>query len=220
VKIVAIITVYQSDDVILRCLESVVDCVDEVLCFDGRWEFYKGPDHSTDKTKEIITEFAKIHSKVKYIELPVMHQWQARTEMFKYLELGDWGFVLDSDEEVKYWSEDIRQTLEATKEQVFRIHYGPTLKYPPIYTPNLMKKTENFRYSTDHRRVFDKDGEIDLVHPPPIDIVKDHQSNSEKKKMRSQSDEYKVSLFAYESSHWNPEDIPTCLDKEIQNRKV
>jgi hypothetical protein len=206
-KLVAIIMTYQCSEVILPCLQSIDGKVDEIMCFDGRWHGIEGPDHSDDGTDKVIEEFAKISkSKVSYIQLSVMHQHESRTESLKYLNNGDWGLIIDSDEYIVEWGDDVRKTLENFNEKVYRMHW---LMYKP-YALHLryacIRKTETVHWSTDHRRVFDKDGEIDIVHAPAIHIVINHQSTSQTKKMRRTEESYKSWLLKYEQTHWNPED--------------
>jgi glycosyltransferase involved in cell wall biosynthesis len=207
---------YQSADVILKALQSIDGKVDEIYCFDGRWEGYTGPDNSDDGTENLIAEFAKTSkSKVSFFKLPVLYQWQARTEALKHLENGDWAIMLDSDEMIVDWGEDVRQILSSpdTNAKVFRVCWTVYKSYRAIPTPRCVRKTETVHYSTDHRRLFDNEGEIDFLHAPVIHIVVDHQESSEKKKMRQQADRYKESLIGYEHSHWNPEDHPTIEEK-------
>lgn len=207
---------YQCSDTILDCLKSIDGKVDEIKCFDGRWLGYEGSDHSDDGTDKIIIEFMKISkSKVSYTQLFVLHQWQARTEALKHLEIGDWAIMLDSDEIIVDWGEDVRYILSSpdTNAKAFRVCWTLYKTYGALPTPRCVRRTETVHYSTDHRRLFDKDGEIDLPHAPVIHIVVDHQKTSEKKKMRKQADKYKESLLGYEQSHWNLEDKPTLIEQ-------
>lgn len=207
-KIIAIMMVYNSADVILKALESIDGKVDEILCFDSRWIGYNGSDHSTDGTDAIIRQFSMYsHSSVFYISLLPMHQWQARTEALKYVQNGNWVFIYDSDECIIEWENEVRNILENSSERTYRICQIRFKPYTALPIPCLFRKTETLRYSTDHRRIFDKDGEIDIARAPLIHIVVDHQPIAEKKAMRQQSEEYKRWLLEYETTHWNPEDV-------------
>ena len=198
-KIVAIVMAYQCADVILSCLQSVDGLVDEILCFDGRWEGYTGADHSTDGTDKVIIEFAKTSkSKVSYFQLPLLHQWESRTEALKHLNNGDWAIMLDSDEHIIEWGNDIHDRLASSNAKAYRVCWTLFKTYGAMPTPRCIRKTETLHYSTDHRRVFDKDGEIDLRHMPIIHIVIEHQKGFEKKKMRKQAELYKNWLLDYE----------------------
>jgi hypothetical protein len=215
-RLVALVMVYNSADVILEALQSLDGKVDGIYCFDGRWEGYEGADNSEDETERVIVEFSKTSkSKVSLFKLPVLHQWQARTEALKHLEIGDWAIMLDSDEIIVDWGEDVRYILSSpdTNAKAFRVCWTLYKTYGALPTPRCVRRTETVHYSTDHRRLFDKDGEIDLPHAPVIHIVVDHQKTSEKKKMRKQADKYKESLLGYEQSHWNPEDKPTLIEQ-------
>jgi glycosyltransferase involved in cell wall biosynthesis len=208
-KLICIMPVYNCADVVLEALKSIDGKMDEILCLDGRWIGTSGLDHSTDETQKIILEFS-IHSKsqVFYILLRPMHQWESRTAAFKYLNDGDWAIFLDSDEIITMWGDDVRQTLETSSEKAYRIYWSFHKLCAVHLRYGIIKKTETVHWSTDHRRVFDKDGEVDIVHAPVINIVIDHQPIAGTKKMRNREEEYKHWLHEYEITHWNSEDGP------------
>ena len=209
VKLICIMPVYNCADVVLEALKSIDGKVDEVLCLDGRWTGTSGLDHSTDETEEIILNFSE-HSKsrVCYTRLRPMHQWEARSESLKFCGNGDWAIFLDSDEIITMWGDDVRQTLEVSNEKAYRIYWSFHKLCAVHLRYGIIKKTETVHWSTDHRRVFDKDGEVDIVHAPIINIVINHQSIAGTKKMRNREEEYKRWLHEYETTHWNPEDGP------------
>lgn len=208
-KIVVIMMVYQSADVVLDALKSFDGYPDEIICFDGRWKGYIGPDHSDDGTKEIVEEFAKTSkSKISYFQLPILHQWQARTQALKHLENGDWAIVIDSDEKLLEWTLEVNDFLRASNAKAYRICFSAFKVWGAFSTPRIFRKTETTHYSTDHRRIFDKDGEVNFQYIPIIHIVTDHQTNAKLKKMRNASEMYKRWLHKYETTHWNPEDGP------------
>lgn len=202
--------VYNSADVVLEALKSIDGKVDEIVCFDGRWEGYTGPDHSDDGTEKIVAEFAKTSkTKIYYLKLPVLHQWQARTTVLNMADNGDWTIILDSDEIIIEWGDDVRSTLENSTEKAYRVCwtiFKPCSAMPVAY--RCVKKTEYLRCSTNHRRLFDEQGELDILHAPIIHIVIDHQPLADKKKMRGQANTYKDWLFEYERTHWNSKDGP------------
>lgn len=197
-KISAIVFVYQHADVVLNALNSLDGKVDEILCFDGRWHGYTGPDHSNDGTKELITEFAKTHEKVKYIELPVAHQNEARTMALDYVQTGDWIFFLDADEILFEVDEYLHNILEESKVNQYRVCMEFYRNFSAMPTARLLKKREGLKFTTDHRRMFDKSGEIDFIHAPIIHMVIKHHLSKEKK-MRKQADAYKKWLLDWET---------------------
>jgi WD40 repeat protein len=205
IKIVAVILTYNSADTILDCLKSVDGKVDEIHCYDGRWEGFPYPsDHSDDDTQNLILKFAMTaKSTIYFISLPIMHQHEARTESMSRVENGDWIFTLDADEFVKIWDgKVIRELIEETTERGFKI----CCRYPKVYaaypTYRFFYKTPNIHFSTDHRRIFDENGEVDLAHfNVTTAIVIDHLSTAITKRMRSYMEEYKKWLFNYEKSH-------------------
>lgn len=206
-EIVCIMFVYQGADVVFEALKSIDGKVDRILCFDGKWHGYTGPDHSTDETQKIILEFSmSSKSQVYYIALPVLHQWQARTLALTYLQNNDWAVTIDADEMIIEWEDNVRNILMNSDIKAYRVCWVRYKPYAGVPTPRCVKKTETLHWSTDHRRLFDKNGELDLPHAPIIHIVIDHQSLAETKKMRNQATDYKKWLHEYETTHWNPED--------------
>lgn len=206
-KIVAIVMAYQCADVILSCLQSVDGLVDEIMCFDGIWIGYEGPEHSNDGTDKIIIEFAKTSkSKVSYHQLPKMHQYEARTMALKHLKNEEWGVILDADEEIVEWGDDVRKILELSHERAYRVCEHLYKNYAATPTPRCFRITECLRVSTDHRRLFDDQGELDIRFAPIIHIVYEHQKLSDQKRMRKQADSYKEWLLKWENAYWNAED--------------
>lgn len=205
IKIHAVILVFNSADTILDCLKSIDGKVDEILCFDGRWKGFDYPsDHSTDETQKIILKFSmSSKSQVYYVALPVMHQHEARTEAINQVINGDWIISLDSDEVFIKIPENIKEILTNTNEKGYRIcGNGRECSYATHPTFRLVKKTEGMHWSTDHRRVFDKDGELDLLHfPPLLGMVFNHHPLTGNKKMRSCMEQYKVWLRKWEIAH-------------------
>ena len=208
-KIICLMPVYNSADVVLEALKSIDGKVDEILCLDGRWIGTSGLDHSTDGTEEIVLSFSE-HSKsrVYYTRSRPMHQWEARTESLKFCGDNDWAIFLDSDEIITKWDDDVRKTLETSNEKTYRLYWKFYKPHVALLRYGVIRKTETVHWSTDHRRIFDKDGEVDIVHAPIIDIVIDHQEIAGIKKMRKREEEYKRWLHEYETTHWNLEDGP------------
>lgn len=203
-EIVCTMFVYQSADVVLEALKSIDGKVDRIICFDGRWHGYTGPDHSTDETQKIILEFSmSSKSQVYYITLPVLHQWQARTLALQYLQNDDWAVTIDADEVVIEWDYNVRATLENSTpdNKAYRVCWVLYKPYAGVPTPRCVRKTETLHWAKNHRQLLDKDGEIDLIHAPVIHIVINHQPLADKKKMRQQANIYKKWLREWENQH-------------------
>jgi glycosyltransferase involved in cell wall biosynthesis len=205
-RIVAVLLVYNSAETIIDCLKSIDGKVDEILCFDGKWEgFSYTSDRSDDGTRDIILAFA-VDSKslVRYIGMPVLHQHEARTRSINQLINGDWIFSIDTDESIILFPENLREILENTKEDVkgYRICVRKPIAVSAYPTFRLVRKTEGLRFSTDHRRVFNNEGELDLAHFPVLtSVVIDHLPKAKDKRMRQYMEEYKKWLHNYEQTH-------------------
>jgi glycosyltransferase involved in cell wall biosynthesis len=107
--------VKDEENNIRRALESVKDCVDEIIVVDTG---------STDRTPEIAKE---------YTDKLYFHEWQndfseARNHSLKFPEC-EWVMILDGDEEAsKEFCENIRKYLSSLPEDVNTI-FIPTISY-------------------------------------------------------------------------------------------
>jgi hypothetical protein len=145
VRIIAIMMVYQCGDVVLGALQSVDGLVDEIRCFDSKWERMesKMPPHSIDDTRVIIENFALTSkSKVSYTELSSPTKRDiARETAVATVDNGDWIFVLDSDERVTHCC-DVCSVLNQTNQTSFNVFINgkqDTCNHPC----RLFKKTPN-----------------------------------------------------------------------------
>jgi hypothetical protein len=106
---------------------------------------YTDAPHSTDRTKEIIEEFAKTSkSKTKYEELPSpIWESEARTMSLKDVAIGDWVMVLDSDERLIEWNENIRVKLEKSDKPCYCVGWEFTNSFKVC---RFFKKVEGMKY--------------------------------------------------------------------------
>jgi len=143
-KIIAVILVYNCGDVLLNTLKSIDGKVDEIHCYDTCWLISPKTLHSSDNTKTVIENFS-ITSKTKadYTELPSpMSEGHARTASIKNINDGDWVFVIDSDEVVTVWGDDIRSILETSNEK----GYFWFMEFSLFKLCRLFKKTKDMGY--------------------------------------------------------------------------
>jgi glycosyltransferase involved in cell wall biosynthesis len=142
-KIIAVIMVYNCGEVLLDTLKSVDGFVDEIHCFDGRYAYHAPVKslYSTDDTRTIIENFALTSkSKTTYNQLPVsMFESDARTYSIEDIEVGDWVFVIDSDERVIKWCDE---SLRENKELAYLI-FMDEHTYPVC---RLFRKTFGMKY--------------------------------------------------------------------------
>lgn len=204
-KIVAVIMVYNCGDVLPETLKSLDGRVDEIFCFDGRWQYVKGnrilgpepPVYSNDDTREIIEKFGVTSkSKVSYFQLPPdLVEEKARTLTLDYIQDNDWVFVIDSDEIVVEWGDDVRSTLENSQEIGYYIysnnHFG---KYNILAICRFYRKTDKIRYYLNDR-VHQKD--IGFLcysymkrHFKPLHIVMEHRLTHGERKRMPHASEY------------------------------
>lgn len=143
--------VFNCGEVILDALKSIDGRVDEIHCFDSRWNSLYDINfpHSTDDTKSIIENFALTSkSKVKYKELPSpLWESHARTLSIEDIEEGDWVFVLDSDERIIEWDTNIRSILEQSNELAYYIFMDKSF----FSVCRFFKKTKEMKYVSGDR---------------------------------------------------------------------
>jgi glycosyltransferase involved in cell wall biosynthesis len=140
-KIIAVMPVYNCDDVVLRALESIDDKVDEIRCYDGRWIGHNGADHSIDNTEQVILKFAEhSQSKVFYKKLEPAYEWAFHNEILKDIVDNDWIFKLDSDEIILEWL-NVRETLDNSTEKAYRVCWGMFKTYAAVPNAKFYRKT-------------------------------------------------------------------------------
>jgi hypothetical protein len=175
------------------------------MCFDSRWIGLDYPtDYSNDGTDEIIHIFKRnFHTPIEYIKLPSpIHQYEARTLALRYVKTGDWVFVIDADEFIILWDNNIRSFLKTTTDKGFRICFKYAKPYSAYPTFRFVKKTEKMHYSYDHRRVFDCDGEVETKNFPALtSIVIDNHSLADEKVMRPFTKKYEDWLRTFEKKN-------------------
>jgi glycosyltransferase involved in cell wall biosynthesis len=90
---------------IVRCLESIVPAVDEIIVVDTG---------STDGTREILTEFAAIHPTVKVFDFVWCDDFSAARNYSIDQVTSDWVLIMDADEFL--FDEDIMKVRMAAQQ--------------------------------------------------------------------------------------------------------
>jgi hypothetical protein len=120
-----------------------------------------------------------------------------------FCDEGDWAIFIDSDEIITEWGEEVRATLENSTEKHYQMCW---LFYKPFAAHlryGVVRKTETLRWGTNHRQLFDKDGEIDIRTSPIIHIVLANHPLADKKQQRPNMDRYYKWLNEYEGTQSN-----------------
>lgn len=214
-KLVASICVYNSADVIERCLKSLDGVVDRILILDCKWIGFPSEEiNSTDGTLDIIRRFRETSkAEVILITSPVpMHQYEARNHLLNLVHKDDWILIIDSDETIVKVPKNFRAILSSTKERGFRV-FARTKKgiCYPLPTVELIKKTKKLCYEKNHRYIKDGKGLIYVGNFPTIDIEIAHFPE---KVMRKQMNEYKEWRAKWENRNAYKEE-PTKGSKAI-----
>lgn len=203
---VALIACYNSEETIRKCLESLRGRVDKILCFDARWEGFPYPSpYSDDLTESLINCLKDSGLPVKYIQLCTpIHQVDMRNAMIGHVADGDWILVIDADEHVIRWDDNVKEILETTPERGYRLCMKVPRSYAAYPTMRLIKKTQGLKYTTDHRLVVDDNGVIDVLRFPLLmNIIFDNHELADKKRMRQYMNEYKDWLIKWEEEQRN-----------------
>jgi glycosyltransferase involved in cell wall biosynthesis len=176
-KIIAVIMVFNCGEVILDALKSIDGLVDEIHCFDSRWNSIPNEygDHSSDDTKALIEKFAiTSKSKIEYKELPSpLWESNARTLSIEDIKEGDWIFVIDSDERVIEWDNNIRFILEQSNELAYCISMDKSF----FSVCRFFKKTKDMKYISSDKISSQNISYYDIMQkfkPITIDFLHDY----------------------------------------------
>jgi glycosyltransferase involved in cell wall biosynthesis len=89
-EISAIVLTKNEEENIIDCLEGILFC-SEIIVID---------DNSTDRTRELVKNFAKIHSKVKLFTRELGIDFSAQRSFGIEKATNDWIFFVDADERI------------------------------------------------------------------------------------------------------------------------
>jgi glycosyltransferase involved in cell wall biosynthesis len=194
--------VFNCGDIILDTLKSLDGRVDEIHCYDGAWDYVQiemkkakmnAADYSTDNTEVIIKQFALTSkSKVEYHKIqPHLREREARTKSIANIAEGDWVFVIDSDEKVIEWNDNIRFVLENENKDAYYFFEGGRRTIYLLkgnmgdgqFTFRFFKKVSGMRYSGADTINSPKQNIHTIEykkHLTPIGIVISHQWSKRK----------------------------------------
>jgi glycosyltransferase involved in cell wall biosynthesis len=221
-NIVATIPVWNCDETLEDCLNSLNGKVDGIILFEGKWKLREyGSLRSTDRTINIIEDFSKrTDSFVILVQnlKPVLES-ECRSFMYSMVRKGDWILSVDSDEIILEWNVD-RDFLSKTDEKAFRVHYI-TKSNLISYVPKFFKRTEGLTCTADPMRLLDFEGEIGYRFAPPIDITLRHHFLCKTKKSKIGWGEYIIHLQEYIQKFGdqiiNPAQISDIVEVKVLN---
>lgn len=173
-KVHALINLYEDRTFLAACLESIKDCVDEVIVADGAYDLYferykvfvpAAKPYSSDGSLEIVKNFRGLPP-LRMLNPPggVEHCWpnQAikRTALIDAVPVGDWFIIIDADEML---AGDFQEGLEHTLDSGCIVGscplYNPGTNMERLirqWHPRLFKKLEGMRYVGTHWHLRDR----------------------------------------------------------------
>lgn len=172
--IIAILSFYNEEKKIGKCLDSICPVVDKVIAIDGMtcdtqfrdrcfFEIPKLMPFSTDSSKDIILE-KSLDYNIKLIHprrigntyIPWYHQNEKRNIGVAEAGIGDWCFQVDADEQLMGKTETLRKQLELAKEDSIKIVVKRP--YPPnddYSSPKFYRKREGMHFCRNHFSMVD-----------------------------------------------------------------
>jgi len=122
-RIIAILSVYNEEELLPECLKSLEGKVDYTIIIDGAYIGFDGDNtHSTDKTVEIIHEWMNHNwnSELFTTERPWRNAGEKYQVAFDRGRDGDWFMIVDADDRIdmtnREWKE-FREFLSAIPEE-------------------------------------------------------------------------------------------------------
>ena len=208
-----IVSVWNNQETVYECLQSLTKVCDIVFVLEGKWKGYKGELRSTDNTKEEIRRLLREGHRIAYAEAPKeQHQFEARNQLLGCVPDGCFMINLDSDEILeKYPSQErlqelINEWLKNSSKGACIYHYdaveGDTKTGHLMDLPKIIFKSRGLHYTKNHRYLDDNNGKIVYNwrdFPACEDFLFVHKSMS--KATRPQADAYKEWLLKWENKN-------------------
>jgi len=146
--IVACMILFEAEATLCKCLRSITPFVDRAIFINGAYEGVSDHIDSRDGTEIIERGFQKPY----ILQRAPPHFWksevQARNQYLfdRYLDEGNWVFIIDADEYLESGIEETLEFLQVTKEpyhSVRMVHWDKTL---PDYARSLGNRIRLYRY--------------------------------------------------------------------------
>jgi len=153
--IVACMILFEAEATLGKCLRSITPFVDRAIFINGAYEGVSDHIDSRDGTEIIERGFQKPY----ILQRAPPHFWRSEVEarnqyLFeRYLDLGNWVFIVDADEYIESGVEETLDLLQVSKERyhsVRMVHWDKTL---PDYARSLGNRVRLFQYVPGMRYV-------------------------------------------------------------------
>lgn len=146
-----------------RLLDST-SVFDKVICPDGRWIDYEGPQLSDDGSREIVESY----SNTVLIDAPDLPQYQKRNIYFENSQGLDYLLVMDSDEFIFKLDMDLfLQSLESGEQSYLVDDWIFDLSWMLARPMRVLKDPTNWRYDGRHNRLAYKGNVVYLPNQTP-----------------------------------------------------
>ena len=97
-NVMALVNVYNSDEYLEYVLKSIYDFPAKIVIIDGAFDKKMPSKYSTDGTRKIVETFPDPDGKIIYERTSSETQNEQRSKGLKYLQEGQWLFIVDDDE--------------------------------------------------------------------------------------------------------------------------
>lgn len=98
---IVLTNVYNSEEYLWYVLKTIYEFPRQIVIIDGAYSRKMPSHYSTDKTQEIVETFPDPDKKIIYKRTWSTSQRQQRSKGLKYLQEGDWLYIVDDDEIMK-----------------------------------------------------------------------------------------------------------------------
>ncbi|MHA2312696.1 MAG: hypothetical protein ACXADF_14490 [Candidatus Thorarchaeota archaeon] len=174
-RVIGHVSFFNEADNILRCLESIIDFCDVIVCIDGAYKRFPHEEpYSTDGSIELIQEFMKtIPASKQFVLREVEEPWDTevakRNIFLEYGVPGDWYLIADADMELQanaYGKQKVRSILAKmnTPKHAKILQVGvecvPSPEVVGGYAQCLLRHVPRAKWVMNHFTLYDYDRDL------------------------------------------------------------
>ena len=187
--VVGCLSVFEAEATLRKCLRSITPFVDRIIAIDGAYAGFSDHIASQDGTEVLIRGFQKPYILQRAPPSFFRSEMAKRNQYLfeRYLDEGDWAFIIDADEYIESGVEETLDFLQDSKEPYHSVHTVHPDKNLPDYARSLgdrvrlIKYASGMKYRGNHYTIVTASGsQIPLqAMPTPLTVVHDDHHVSE-----------------------------------------